>query len=298
MTVTATGGTENVYGVYNAADTSTTTITDNGNITISGKLTVNLSSGSYNRGISSQGGVITLDGAIVRIPGSYYYGIFNKNGNVDIKNNSDVDISSDISNNNGINTENGGNLNIKDSTVKVSADGYAANLGYGKLSIKDSIVDLTRDYNHYRVVNTANDAANEIDLSTSGSSVTLTALGNQSGNSMIGGTVSITTPGTKLEKGKHYPSLGTYDGEYDGSSKTVLQFVHEVAASTTLKGIKIIDKIDGHALTVDVPHAAPNTTETNTLTLVATSVYDDGSGGPVAVNWEITTTPQAHGREY
>lgn len=295
MTVTATGGTENVYGVYNAADTSTTTITDNGNITISGKLTVNLSSGSYNRGISSQGGVITLDGAIVRIPGSYYYGIFNKNGNVDIKNNSDVDISSDISNNNGINTENGGNLNIKDSTVKVSADGYAANLGYGKLSIKDSIVDLTRDYNHYRVVNTANDAANEIDLSTSGSSVTLTALGNQSGNSMIGGTVSITTPGTKLEKGKHYPSLGTYDGEYDGSSKTVLQFVHEVAASTTLKGIKIIDKIDGHALTVDVPHAAPNTTETNTLTLVATSVYDDGSGGPVAVNWEITTTPKPTG---
>ena len=232
MTVTATVAKENVYGVYNAADASTAS-TDNGNITIRGKLTVSLSNGSYNRGISSQGGVITLDGATVKIPGNYYYGIFNKNGNVDIKNNSDVDISSDISSNIGIhNTD--GNLNIEDSTVKVSAKGYAADPEKGKLSIKDSIVDLTRDDNHYRVVNTANDAANTIDLSGSGSgSVTLTASGNQSGNSMIGGTVSITTPGTKLEKGKHYPGLGTYDGEYDtASDKTVLKFVHDAPALT------------------------------------------------------------------
>ena len=61
--------------------------------------------------------------------------------------------------------------------------------------------------------------------------------------------------------------------------------------SATLTGIKIIDNIDGHAPTVAVPHAAPNTTETNTLTLVATSVYDDGTGGPVAATWEITTVP-------
>ena len=65
--------------------------------------------------------------------------------------------------------------------------------------------------------------------------------------------------------------------------------------AATLTGIKIIDKIDGHALTVDVPHAAPNTTETNTLTLVATSVYDDGTGGPVAATWEITTDPKPTG---
>ena len=59
--------------------------------------------------------------------------------------------------------------------------------------------------------------------------------------------------------------------------------------AATLKGIKIIDKIDGHALTVDVPHAAPNTTETNTLTLVAMGVYDDHSTAPVNVTWSIVT---------
>ena len=233
MTVTATGGTSTVYGVFNAAETETPAIADNGNIGISGRLTVNLSNGSINRGISSQGGVITLDGATVKIASNYYYGIFNNNGNVVITSNSDVDISSDISGNNGICTYSGGDLTIENSAVKVSAHGYAADLEKGKLSIKDSIVDLTRDYNHYRVVNTANDAANTIDLSGSGT-VTLTASGNQSGSSMIGGTVSITTPGTKLEKGTYYPDLKTYDGEYDATSdKTVLKFVHESAAPTT-----------------------------------------------------------------
>ena len=230
MTVTATGGTSTVYGVFNAADTPA--IAGNGNIGISGTLTVNLSNGSINRGISSQGGVITLDGATVKIPGNYYYGIFNRNGNVVIKSTSDVDISSDISGNNGICTYEGGDLTIENSIVSIRANGYAADLEKGKLSIKDSIVDLTRDYNHYCVVNTANDAANTIDLSGSGT-VTLTASGNQSGSSMIGGTVSITTPGTKLEKGTYYPDLKTYDGEYDGSSKTVLQFVHEDPAPAT-----------------------------------------------------------------
>ena len=147
MIVTATGGTENAYGVYNAADTSTT-ITDNGNIGISGTLTVNLSNGSYNRGISSQGGVITLDGATVKIPGSYYYGIFNDNGNVVIKSNSDVDISSDISSNNGICTDTGGDLTIENSTVKVSANGFAAEIK-GNVSVKDSTVELTRTSSYY-----------------------------------------------------------------------------------------------------------------------------------------------------
>ena len=282
-TITATGGKDPAYGVYNEAQTSSA---GSSNITISGKLTVNLSNGSINRGISSQGGDITLDGATVKIPGSYYYGIFNNNGNVVIKSTSDVDISSDISGNNGICTYSGGNLTIENSTVKVSADGYAADLEKGKLSIKDSIVDLTRDYNHYRVVNTANDAANTIDLSGSGS-VTLTASGNQT-SSMIGGKVTA-APGTKLEKGKHYPSLETYDGKYDtASDKTVLQFVHEVAASTTLKGIDIITN---PALTLAVPTAAPNAAATNERSLAVTGVYDDGSGGPVAVTWKITTDP-------
>lgn len=263
MTVTATGGTEYVYGVYNAADASTAS-TDNGNITISGKLTVSLSNGSYNRGISSQGGVITLDGATVKIPGNYYYGIFNKDENVVITSNSDVDISSDISGNNGICTYSGGDLTIENSTVKVSAKGYAADLEKGKLSITDSIVDLTRDYNHCRVVNTANDAANTIDLSVSGS-VTLTASGNQTG-SMIGGKVTA-TPGTKLEKGTPYPSLETYDGLYDAASNTtVLQFVHESTAPTATVADVSINGTTGTAITdKDVVITLTNDTFESTL---------------------------------
>ena len=230
MTVTATGGTSTVYGVFNAADTPA--IADNGNITISGKLTVNLSNGSYNSGINSQGGVITLNGATVKIPGSYYFGIFNKSGNVVIKNNSGVELTSTIPDGEGICAYDGGNLTIENSTVKVSAKGYAANLNRGKLSIKDSTVELTRASAYHLVVNTSNAVTNTIDLS-GGGSVTITASDNQTGWSMIGGTVSITTPGTKLEKGKHYPGLETYDGEYDGSSKTVLQFVHEGPAPAT-----------------------------------------------------------------
>ena len=230
MTVTATGGTSNVYGVYNAADTSTT-ITNNGNIDISGKLTVNLGNGSNNRGISSQGGVITLDGATVKISGSYYYGIFNKNGNVVIKSCPDVELTPTTSSGEGICTYDGGDLTIENSTVKVSAQGYAASVGKGALSIKDSTVELTKASAHHLVVNTSDAVTNTIDLS-GGGSVTITATGNQSGSSMIGGKVTA-TPGTKLEKGKHYPSLETYDGKYDAAlGKTVLQFVHEDSAPT------------------------------------------------------------------
>ena len=229
MIVTATGGTENAYGVYNAADTSTT-ITDNGNIGISGTLTVNLSNGSYNRGINSQGGVITLDGATVKIPGSYYYGIFNDNGNVVIKSNSDVDISSDISSNNGICTDTGGDLTIENSTVKVSANGFAAEIK-GNVSVKDSTVELTRTSSYYEVIRTGNSsAANTIDLSGTGS-VTLTASGEQTNYAMITGKVTL-GPNTKYEIGK--PDGNSYDGAYDAASdKTVLKFVHESAAPTT-----------------------------------------------------------------
>lgn len=285
MTVTATGGTENVYGVYNAADTSTTTtITDNGNITISGKLTVNLSSGSYNRGISSQGGDITLDGATVKILGSYHYGIFNLNGNVVIKSTPDVELTPTTSSGEGICTYDGGDLTIENSTVKVSAEGYAANLK-GNVSIKDSMVDLTRTSSYYEVIKTGNSsAANTIDLSGTGT-VTLTASGEQTNNAMITGKVTL-VGSTKCEKGRRNGS--SYDGVYDGSSKTVLQFVHEVAASTTLKGIDIITT---PPLTLAVPTAAPNATATNERSLAVTGVYDDGSGGSVAVTWKITTDP-------
>ncbi len=230
MTVTATGGTEKVYGVYNKADASSTAA-DNGNIDIRGKLTVNLSNGSYNRGISSQGGVITLDGATVKIPGNYYYGIFNNNGNVVITSNSDVDISSDISGNNGICTYEGGDLTIENSIVSIRANGYAADLEKGKLSIKDSIVELTRTSNYYEVIRTGNSsAANTIDLSGTGT-VTLTASGEQTSYAMITGKVTL-GPNTKCEMGT--PDGNSYDGVYDtASNTTVLKFVHESAAPTT-----------------------------------------------------------------
>lgn len=102
---------------------------------------------------------------------------------------------------------------------------------------------------------------------------------------MITGKVTL-VGSTKCEKGRRNGS--SYDGVYDGSSKTVLQFVHEVAASTTLKGIDIITN---PALTLAVPTAAPNAAATNERSLAVTGVYDDGSGGPVAVTWEITTSP-------
>ena len=227
-TITATGGAENAYGVYNAADTST--IADNGNIAISGKLTVKLSNGKYNRGISSQGGVITLNAATVRIPGNYYYGIYNENGNVIIKNSSDVDISSDISNDRGIATESSGSLTIDKSIVKVSAYGIVAEI-YENVSIKDSTVDLTLTDNHYEVIRADSTAANTIDLSGSGS-VTLTATGKQD-YAMFGGKVTLGT-NTKCEKGTAISSWNNYAGEYDAvSNTTVLKFVHEGPAPAT-----------------------------------------------------------------
>ena len=62
--------------------------------------------------------------------------------------------------------------------------------------------------------------------------------------------------------------------------------------SATLKGIDIITN---PALTVAVPTAAPNATATNERSLAVTGVYDDGTGGPVAVTWEIMTTPAPTG---
>ena len=280
-TITATGGKDPAYGVYNEAQTSSA---GSSNITISGKLTVNLSDGSYNRGISSQGGDITLNGATVKILGSYHYGIFNNNGNVVIKSTSDVELTPTTSSGEGICTYDGGDLTIENSTVKVSAEGYAANLK-GNVSIKDSMVDLTRTSSYYEVIKTGNSsAANTIDLSGTGT-VTLTASGEQTNNAMITGKVTL-VGSTKCEKGRRNGS--SYDGVYDGSSKTVLQFVHEVAASTTLKGIDIITN---PALTLAVPTAAPNATATNERSLAVTGVYDDGTGGPVAVTWKITTDP-------
>ena len=62
-------------------------------------------------------------------------------------------------------------------------------------------------------------------------------------------------------------------------------------SETDSKTLKDIDIITNPALTLAVPTAAPNATATNERSLAVTGVYDDGSGGPVAVNWKITTDP-------
>ena len=232
MTITATGGNEAAYGVYNQAQTSSSAA-GSSNITITGKLTVNLNKGSSNVGIyTGSGGTITLDGATVIIPKNFDPGIFNNNGNVIIKNNSNVTLTSDVSGSWGVYAKYGGDLIIENSTVKVSADSLAACLERGNVSIKDSKVELTSTYNHYEVIKTGNSSLkNTIDLSGSGSGpVTLTASGKQEG-SMIGGKVTA-TPGTKCVKGTYY-DYENYDGEYDtASNTTVLKFVHDAPAST------------------------------------------------------------------
>ena len=86
---------------------------------------------------------------------------------------------------------------------------------------------------------------------------------------MIGGKVT-TTPGTKLEKGKHYPNLKTYDGEYDAANKiTVLQFVHEDPAPTaniSLSGTVKSYGDAGEKVTVTLTPTAGGTPLTPTLT--------------------------------
>ena len=84
----------------------------------------------------------------------------------------------------------------------------------------------------------------------------------------------------------------TVNGDYSvtrvSDTELLLTKAYPKTADKTLKGIDIITN---PALTLAVPTAAPNATATNERSLAVTGVYDDGSGGPVAVNWEITTDP-------
>ena len=226
-TITATGGKAPAYGVYAA---------NNSNITISGKLTVKLNNGeSTNFGIyTGSGSTITLDAAtlsipsIPSIPSGFDFGIYNNNGNVVIKNSPDVTLNSDKSRSYGIWTNYGGDLTIENSTVKVSANGFPADIK-GNVSIQNSTVELTLTGNNYEVIRIGNsNTANTIDLSGSGS-VTLTAPGKQE-YAMIGGKVTATS-GTKVEKGTYNSEWKNYKGEYDSANnKTVLKFVHETTA--------------------------------------------------------------------
>ena len=221
-TITATGGKGLAYGVYAA---------DNSNITISGKLTVSPSDGTFNYGIyTGNGSTITLDAATLSIQSGFDCGIYNNNGNVVIKNSPDVTLNSDKSSRYGIWTNYGGDLTIENSTVKVSANGFPADIK-GNVSIQNSTVELTLTGDNYEVIRTGNSTtANTIDLSGSGS-VTLTAPGKQE-YAMISGKVTATS-GTKVEKGTYNSEWKNYKGEYDSANnKTVLKFVHEDSAPT------------------------------------------------------------------
>ncbi|MBU5456402.1 S-layer homology domain-containing protein [Oscillibacter sp. MSJ-31] len=307
--ITVTGGGSSIYGVYNA--TKTSTITDNGNIDIRGKLTVNLNKGNNNVGIRTvSGGTITLDGATVNIPSNFLFGIYNKdnnNGNVAIRNGSNVTLASDITDGCGICANYGGDLSIENSTVKVSTKGYAADLKKGSLSIKDSTVDLTLDDNFNRVVNTDNNAANKIDLSTSGS-VTLTASGNQT-NAMINGNVTLGA-NTKCETGK--PDGNSYDGKYDAASnKTVLKFVHKSTTPTATVDAVTIDGTTGTAiaatdvtitLTNDKFNEIAAATDvkgwfTNLPTGLEAKIKTDVSANATTATVEISGTPSAASSE-
>ena len=222
-TITATGGKGLAYGVYAA---------DNSNITISGKLTVSPSDGTFNYGIyTGSGSTITLDAATLSIQSGFDCGIYNNNGNVVIKNSPDVTLNSDKSSRYGIWTNYGGDLTIENSTVKVSANGFPADIK-GNVSIQNSTVELTLTGDNYEVIRTGNSTtANTIDLSGSGS-VTLTAPGKQE-YAMISGKVTATS-GTKVEKGTYNSEWKNYKGEYDSANnKTVLKFEHKDPAPTT-----------------------------------------------------------------
>lgn len=273
MTITATGGNEAAYGVYNQAQTSSSAA-GSSNITITGKLTVNLNKGRSNVGIyTGNGGTITLDGATVIIPKNFNPGIFNNNGNVIIKNNSNVTLTSDVSGSWGVYAKYGGDLIIENSTVKVSADSLAACLKQGNVSIKDSKVELTstyKHYKHYEVIRTGNSSLeNTIDLSGSGS-VTLTVPDNQTGSMITGGVTLVGS--TKCVKGTEYDygSYKNYDGEYDKANNiTVLQFVHEDSAPTTNISVSGTVKSYGDAgekVTVTLTPTAGGTPLTPTLT--------------------------------
>ena len=87
--------------------------------------------------------------------------------------------------------------------------------------------------------------------------------------------------------------LYAYSGDISlsGGNKTI-----RVGSEKTANGIfnyitESGQNITNPALTVAVPTAAPNATATNERSLAVTGVYDDGSGGPVAVSWKITTAP-------
>ena len=300
-TITATGGKALAYGVYAA---------DNSNITIRGKLTVSPSDGTFNYGIyTGSGSTITLDAATLSIQSGFDCGIYNNNGNVVIKNSPDVTLNSDKSSRYGIWTNYGGDLTIENSTVKVSANDFPADIK-GNVSIQNSTVELTLTSDNYEVIRTGNSTtANTIDLSGSGS-VTLTAPGKQE-YAMISGKVTANS-GTKVEKGTYNSEWKNYKGEYDSANnKTVLQFVHETTApAATVADVTITGTTGTEITATDVTITLTNdkfkaitansdvrSWFTNRPAGLEAKIKTDVSANATTATVEISGTPTATGSD-
>lgn len=209
-------------------------ITESGQNIIKGNVTLVQTSGEGGSGIFSGSGPVTLDNATVNISGNFSNGILtrcaNKSENITIKNHSDVTINlPDGANNNGLCIYGNGsekNLTISDSTVNIRTreSPVFVNGTGSSVSIKDSIVDLTKTADGHPVISTKTGSQNSIDLTNSGR-VTMTATGNQ--EYPLFPNLSAITPNTKCTVGTYMDHWTNYAGEYNSSTgTTVLEFVH------------------------------------------------------------------------
>ena len=209
-------------------------ITESGQNIIKGNVTLVQTSGEGGSGIFSGSGPVTLDEAIVNISGKFSNGILtrcaNKSENITIKNHSNVTINlPDGANNNGLCIYGNGsekNLTISDSTVNIRTreSPVFVNGTGSSVSIKDSIVDLTKTADGHPVISTKTGSQNSIDLTNSGR-VTMTATGNQ--EYPLFQNLSTITPNTKCTVGRYVDDWTNYAGEYNSSTgTTVLEFVH------------------------------------------------------------------------
>ena len=209
-------------------------ITESGQNIIKGNVTLVQTSGEGGSGIFSGSGPVTLDEAIVNISGKFSNGILtrcaNKSENITIKNHSDVIINlPDGANNNGLCIYGNGsekNLTISDSTVNIRTreSPVFVNGTGSSVSIKDSVVDLTKTADGHPVISTKTGSQNSIDLTNSGR-VTMTATGNQ--EYPLFPNLSTITPNTKCTVGRYVDDWMNYAGVYNSSTgTTVLEFVH------------------------------------------------------------------------
>ena len=209
-------------------------ITESGQNIIKGNVTLVQTSGEGGSGIFSGSGPVTLDNATVNISGNFSNGILtrcaNKSENITIKNHSNVTINlPDGANNNGLCIYGNGsekNLTISDSTVNIRTreSPVFVNGTGSSVSIKDSIVDLTKTADGHLVISTETGSQNSIDLTNSGR-VTMTATGSQ--EYPLFPNLSTITTNTKCTVGRYVDDWTNYAGEYNSSAgTTVLEFVH------------------------------------------------------------------------